>query len=149
MVKLLPLLFVFLLASTAFSRSALAEETTGFDAEPRSTSVIVSFNDRSTLFAPTPEQAALLAEAKDAALITIRGRTSSPRSNAKGEAVALARALAARSYLVARGVSPLKISINFASAADFIADNLTAEGRAKNQRTEVELIFVSTPANYN
>lgn len=145
MIKPLPLLFAFLLASTAFARSALAEGPTGLDGEPSSTSVIVSFPDRSTVFSPTPEQASVLAGAKDAAMISIRGRTSSPRSNAKGEGVALARALAARSYLVARGVSPLKISVNFASAADFIADNSTAEGRIKNQRAEVELIFVSAP----
>jgi outer membrane protein OmpA-like peptidoglycan-associated protein len=36
----------------------------------------------------------------------------------------------------------LKIVVNFASAADFIADNSTPEGRLENQRVEVELVFV-------
>ena len=33
----------------------------------------------------------------------------------------------------------MKIVVNFASAADFIADNSTPEGRLENQRVEVEL----------
>ena len=47
---------------------------------------------------------------------------------------ALRRALSPRQYLIARGVSPLKIMVNFASASDFVADNSTPEGRHQNQR---------------
>jgi hypothetical protein len=50
----------------------------------------------------------------------------------------------ARSYLVARGVSPLKIMVNFASAADFVADNSTAEGRRENQRVDIEVVHIPT-----
>ncbi|WP_242468398.1 OmpA family protein [Burkholderia plantarii] len=60
------------------------------------------------------------------------------------EALALRRALSARSYLVARGVSPLKIMVNFASAADFVADNSTAEGRRENQRVDIEVVYIPT-----
>ena len=64
------------------------------------------------------------------------------KPSAQDESLALARALSARSYLIARGVSPLKIVVNFASPAVFIADNSTPEGRLENQRVEVELVFV-------
>lgn len=56
--------------------------------------------------------------------------------------VALKRALSARKYLVDRGVSPLKIMVNFASAADYVTENITPEGRYQNQRVEIELIYV-------
>lgn len=60
------------------------------------------------------------------------------------EALALRRALSARQYLIARGVSPLKIMVNFASATDFVADNSTPEGRYQNQRVDIELVYVPT-----
>jgi len=47
-------------------------------------------------------------------------------------------------YLVARGVSPLKITLNYASAADFIAENTTAVGRHQNQRVEIDIVYVPT-----
>jgi len=54
----------------------------------------------------------------------------------------LARAVSARDYLVAQGVSPLKIMINYVSAADFVADNGTPEGRYLNQRVDIQMIYV-------
>lgn len=78
------------------------------------------------------------------AIIYISGRTSTLRPSAADEALALRRALSARSYLVARGVSPLKIMVNFASAADFVADNSTAEGRRENQRVDIEVVYIPT-----
>ncbi len=114
---------------------------------PISAAVFVSFADSSAVFKPDADQAARLADAKGAALVTIRGRTSTDKPSAKDESLALARALSARSYLLARGVSPLKVVVNFASAADFIADNSTPEGRHENQRVEVEMVFVSPLTN--
>jgi len=114
---------------------------------PISEAVIVFFPDSSAQFKPSADQATTLIEAKAAALVTIRGRTSTDKPSAKDELLALSRALSARSYLIARGVSPLKITINFASAADFIADNSTQEGRWANQRVEVELIYVMPRPN--
>ncbi|MBT84117.1 MAG: hypothetical protein CMN89_06475 [Sutterellaceae bacterium] len=52
------------------------------------------------------------------------------------------RALSARKYLVDRGVSPLKVMVNFASAADYVTENITPEGRYQNQRVEIELVYV-------
>ncbi len=78
-------------------------------------------------------------------MVTIRGRTSTNAPTAQDEALALARATAARAYLVRQGVSPLKIMVNYASASDFIADNATAAGRLENQRVEIDLVHV--PSN--
>lgn len=135
-----------LLASMTFAQNAMAQVGT-YHGTPVSSAVVVSFADNSSAFRPNMEQAEFLVDAKQAALISIRGRTSTNKPTAKDEALAMARALSARTYLIARGVSPLKISVNFASAADFIADNSTPEGRHENQRVEVELVFVPALTN--
>jgi outer membrane protein OmpA-like peptidoglycan-associated protein len=137
-----------LLASITFAQSAMAQEPADTFGTPISSAVVVSFADNSSTFRPNTEQAAHLSDAKQAALVTIRGRTSTNTPSARDEALALARALSARSYLVAHGVSPLKIAVNFASAADFVADNLTPEGRRENQRVEVELVYVTPLTRY-
>ena len=111
---------------------------------PVSTTVFVTFDNGGVAFRPSADSAATLAGARDAALVSIRGRTSTDIPTAKDEALALARAAAARSYLVARGVSPLKITLNYASAADFIAENTTAVGRHQNQRVEIDIVYVPT-----
>lgn len=134
-----------LLASMTFAQNAMAQ--VGTYGTPVSSAVVVSFADNSSAFRPNTEQAEFLADAKQAALISIRGRTSTNKPTAKDEALAMARALSARTYLIARGVSPLKVSVNFASAADFIADNSTPGGRHENQRVEVELVFVPALTN--
>jgi outer membrane protein OmpA-like peptidoglycan-associated protein len=142
-----PLFIASLLASITFAQSAMAQEPADTFGTPISSAMVVSFADSSSTFRPNTEQAAHLSDAKQAALITIRGRTSTNTPSARDEALALARALSARSYLVAHGVSPLKIAVNFASAADFVTDNLTPEGRRENQRVEVELVYVTPLTN--
>ena len=150
--KFTPLAFI--LAALPLSQAALAADAATMPLDslssfgtPISASVIMSFPDSSAAFKPDADQAVRLADAKGAALVTIRGRTSTNKPSAKDESLALARALSARSYLIARGVSPLKVVVNFASAADFIADNSTPEGRHENQRVEVEMVFVSPLTN--
>ena len=125
----------------ALSQTVFAQSNDNFG-NPVSTTVYVSFPSRSVSFRPDPDDAATLASAKNAALVAIRGRTSTTTPTAKDEALALARATSARAYLVARGVSPLKITINYASAADFVAGNFTPEGRIQNQRVEIDIIHV-------
>lgn len=114
--------------------------------QPVLTAVSVSFGDGSTAFRPDESTAAMLEDAHRASIIYVSGRTSTPKASASDEGLALRRALSARQYLVSRGVSPLKIMVNFASATDFIADNSTAEGRRENQRVDVEVIYVPTLA---
>ena len=53
-------------------------------------------------------------------------------------------AIREQAYLIARGVSPLKIMVNFASASDFVADNSTPEGRYQNQRVDIEVVYIPT-----
>jgi len=106
--------------------------------------VYVPFANGSTRFNPNAESIESLGSAPTAALVAIRGRTSTTKPSARDEALALARAIAARSYLIARGVSPLKITLNYVSGSDFVADNSTAAGRQYNQRVEIEIIQVPT-----
>ena len=112
------------------------------DGAPMSDSVIVPFRNGRTNFQPNSSQAEKLKEAPAAALVVVRGRTSTNKPSRSDERLALQRALSARSYLMHHGVSPLKINLNFVSAADYLTENTTPEGQAANQRVEVELIYV-------
>ncbi len=123
--------------------SNIAHAQNEWDGSPVSTTVYVNFAYASARFQPTEASAATLSDATNAALVTIRGRTSTDMPTNRDEALAFARALAARSYLIAHGVSPLKITVNWVSAADFIADNATEQGRQLNQRVEIDFIYVS------
>jgi outer membrane protein OmpA-like peptidoglycan-associated protein len=134
-------LFAFLPIAASAGEEQSSEASFG---TPVSTTVSVSFPDGSSVFRPSLEQADRLGKVRDAAMIVINGRTSTLRYSPKDEALALARAASARSWLITRGASPLKIMINYASAADFVSDNSTAEGRYQNQRVDIEVIYVPT-----
>ena len=129
------------LLALTLSSWASAEYSVVFGA-PISSLVRVSFPDSSTRFQPPSDVVDALAHAKDAAMIYVSGRTSTGNPSARDEALAFARAAAARVYLIERGVSPLKIMVNYVSAADYIEDNSTVAGRLANQRVDIELIFV-------
>ena len=133
---------VFSLASMIFAQGAMATDYGSAAGTPISSMVMVSFPDSSTTFQPPVDVAAVLDDARTASMIYINGRTSTNRPSARDEALALKRALSARKYLVDRGVSPLKVMVNFASAADYITENITPEGRYQNQRVEIELVYV-------
>jgi outer membrane protein OmpA-like peptidoglycan-associated protein len=137
---MLSLLLSLALAFLTLSQSADAQDA-NFE-EPVFAMVSVSFPTNSSVFRPSPEQAALLADVDRAAMITVNGRTSTNTPSVRDELLAHERAVAARAWLVARGVSPLKIMINYASAADFKADNSTPEGRYQNQRVDIEIYYV-------
>lgn len=134
--RLLPFVFLIALMSSSVAQGQVV-------GEPISEMVAVLFADNSMVFRPTPEQINMLANAEAAAMVTISGRTSTKKPSQRDEGLALARAVAARAWLVERGVSPLKIMLNYASAMDFTADNTTTDGRKLNQRVEVELFFIS------
>ena len=132
----------FSLASMIFAQGAMATDYGSAAGTPISSMVMVSFPDSSTTFQPPVDVAAVLDDARTASMIYINGRTSTNRPSARDEALALKRALSARKYLVDRGVSPLKVMVNFASAANYITENITPEGRYQNQRVEIELVYV-------
>lgn len=94
-----------------------------------------------TLQIPWTQETELLTLITNASQIEIRGRTDAKIRSRRDEAVALKRALVTRRYLVAHGVSPSKINLNYMSGGDFVADNETSEGRYKNRRVEIEVFF--------
>ena len=75
--------------------------------------------------------------------VTIIGYTDSTGSDAVNDPLSLNRAASTRDYLVDRGVTANRIVINGRGSHEPIADNNTAEGRAKNRRVE---IFVAEPS---
>jgi outer membrane protein OmpA-like peptidoglycan-associated protein len=100
----------------------------------------VHFAWNSAAFNPTTEQVlALRPHLAGAARIEVRGRTDGPTPHPGDERVALARALAAKHFLVSQGVDPRRIVLNFLSGAEYVADNTTPEGRAENRRVEIEV----------
>ncbi len=108
---------------------------------PISTKLYINFKDGSSTFEPQADVISMLDESRNATIIYIGGRTSTSKPSPSDEALAFKRAAAARAYLINLGVSPLKIMINYVSSADFIAANNTAEGRLKNQRVDIEMVF--------
>lgn len=75
--------------------------------------------------------------------VTIIGHTDSVGSDAVNNPLSLDRANSARDYLIARGVAVARFSTEGRGSREPVADNITAEGRAKNRRIE---IYVAEPA---
>ncbi len=103
--------------------------------------LLVHFDFNSADFNPPPDvRAKLLKDAALASLINVRGRTDSAVADAGDARIALARALAARDWLVKHGVSKSKIRVFSEAAGSFMADDSTASGRALNRRVIIELL---------
>ncbi|MDP2095482.1 MAG: OmpA family protein, partial [Hydrogenophaga sp.] len=75
--------------------------------------------------------------------VAIVGHTDSTGSDAVNNPLSLDRANSARDYLIARGVGVARFSTEGRGSREPVADNSTAEGRAKNRRVE---IYVAEPA---
>ena len=88
---------------------------------------------------PSAMEPELLSLARSAQRILVKGRTDGQAYSAGDEQVALGRALRARQYLIAHGVEATRIDVQFASAADYLAENTSSTGRAQNRRVEIEL----------
>ena len=69
--------------------------------------------------------------------ITIYGHTDNTGSASVNERISLQRAQSVASYLESRGINASRIHSEGKSFNDPVADNDTAEGRAKNRRVEV------------
>jgi outer membrane protein OmpA-like peptidoglycan-associated protein len=110
-------------------------------AEAASVILRVEFGFASAEFKSADDVARVLVPAAKAAdRITVRGFTDSPVIDEHNTRIALARALAARQYLIEQGVDAKKIRAFYNSAGGFVADNNTPEGRAKNRRVDIELV---------
>jgi outer membrane protein OmpA-like peptidoglycan-associated protein len=81
----------------------------------------------------------LVADARTAAAIQVRGRTDATRDNAFDNALAAGRANAVFSLLVGHGVDPSKIRLTYQGAGDAIAPSGDEKARALNRRAEVEI----------
>ncbi len=103
--------------------------------------VKVSFPTGGTAFKPSPKVAeVLIASGKAADSINVHGRTDARVAGPADARIALARAMAARKFLVDHGVSPEKIKVFSQADGSFAAPNVTKEGRAINRRVEIEFI---------
>lgn len=71
--------------------------------------------------------------------VHIVGHTDSQGSDAVNNPLSRERAEAVRDYLVAQGVAAPRIEVEGKGEHQPIADNATAEGRAKNRRVEIFL----------
>lgn len=72
--------------------------------------------------------------------IVVRGHTDSTGTNAHNDELSRLRAEAVRSYLVTKGVSASRISVEGKGSRQPIAPNSTEEGRAENRRVEFGIL---------
>jgi outer membrane protein OmpA-like peptidoglycan-associated protein len=79
------------------------------------------------------------AELSSADKIVITGHTDNVGAADYNMNLSLRRAEAVRDYLVGLGIDPAKIEVRGEGMNNPIADNSTAEGRAKNRRVEVDI----------
>ena len=90
-----------------------------------------------------PEMAPILSKLAQGLDNTVRvrivGHTDSQGSDAVNNPLSLDRAQSVRDYLVAQGVPVARITTEGKGEHQPVADNTTAEGRAKNRRVEILL----------
>ena len=73
--------------------------------------------------------------------ITVTGYTDSVGNAQSNVKLSQARADAVKAYLAGKGVAASRITTDGKGAADPIADNGSAEGRAKNRRVEIRYVL--------
>jgi OOP family OmpA-OmpF porin len=84
----------------------------------------------------------LVGKLKNVALevIIAIGHTDSVGSKEYNQKLSVRRAEAVKAYLVSKGIEPNRIYTEGKGLTQPIADNRTAEGRAKNRRVEIEVV---------
>ena len=68
------------------------------------------------------------------------GHTDSVGSDAYNQRLSVRRSEAVKSYLVSKGVEKNRVYTEGKGEKQPVADNRTAEGRAKNRRVEIEVV---------
>lgn len=68
------------------------------------------------------------------------GHTDSVGSDEFNQRLSLARANAVKAYLVSQGIDAARIRTDGKGESQPVADNATAEGRAKNRRVEIDVV---------
>jgi outer membrane protein OmpA-like peptidoglycan-associated protein len=100
----------------------------------------VRFDFASThVVVPADAAAALIAEARTAPLIVLRGRTDGSADTLTESRVARERAATVRDYLVSAGIDPARIRATYQPVGDRVADNTDPTGRGLNRRVEIEV----------
>ena len=111
-------------------------------------SVIIPFVGRAQLTAQAGQEldqlVARLKADNQPVFVEIQGHTDSTGSDTYNLDLSKRRADAVARYLISRGVSSARIQTQGMGEAYAVADNNTAEGRARNRRVEVKITPVST-----
>lgn len=81
----------------------------------------------------------LIAEARSAPLVMLRGRTDGAVDTLAESRIARERANAVRDFLVAAGVDASRIRATYQPAGDHVAANDSSSGQALNRRVEIEI----------
>jgi OOP family OmpA-OmpF porin len=77
-------------------------------------------------------------------VIIVVGHTDNVGNAAANQRLSLQRAEAVKKYLVGKGIEPNRIYTEGKGPTQPVADNRTAEGRAKNRRVEIEVVGTRT-----
>ena len=73
-------------------------------------------------------------------VIIAEGHTDSIGTDQYNEKLAIRRAESVKKYLVDKGVDPSRVYVEGKGEKQPVADNASAEGRAKNRRVEIEVV---------
>jgi OmpA-OmpF porin, OOP family len=75
------------------------------------------------------------------------GHTDSVGSDAYNQKLSIRRAEAVKAYLVSKGIEKNRVYTEGKGEKQPVADNKTAEGRAKNRRVEIEVVGTRSAAH--
>jgi outer membrane protein OmpA-like peptidoglycan-associated protein len=130
-----------LLAAQSVSARSAAAGPTAAPSTPLGNSIYtVRFDFASThVVVPAEGAAALIADARSAPLIVLRGRTDGDADTPAESRIARERAATVRDYLVSAGIEPTRIRTTYQPVGDRIADNTDPMGRSLNRRVEIEV----------
>ena len=110
---------------------------------PAANSIFTVHFDFASAHAVVPaDRTTLIADARAAPLVVLRGRTDGAADTPAESRIARERAATVRDYLVSAGVAPSRIRATYQPVGDRIADNAESNGRALNRRVEIEVYRV-------